>query len=85
MLREPTSRDFPVRGPLNDETQLLPPQKDVDVSWATNKTNRKPYQPGLIMRWFGNCVAILFSLFCLGIISITFGFILTKYYSHLFH
>lgn len=54
----------------------------VDVSWVTTE-ERQPWKPGIIMRVFGYTVSVLFALFCVGIIAITFGYILWKYYHHL--
>lgn len=59
-------------------------QPKVTVREKQQKPVREPYKPGRIMRAFGNGLAILLAGFCLAIISITFAFILVKYYGHLF-
>lgn len=63
-----------------------PPEYDIRRRLKpTDKANPKPYKAGPVMRWFGHALAAVFAAFCLGIICITFGFVLWKYYNHLFH
>lgn len=37
------------------------------------------------MKVFGWIFAVMFALFCLGIIGITFAYILLRYYHHMFN
>lgn len=98
--KEHGRRRYPDRpAEQEDETQTIPTsggdtrqmpktakekaQEDVDELIA-KAAAREPYKSGIVMRVFGYVLSVMFAVFCVGIIAITFGYILWKYYSHLF-
>lgn len=68
--------------PLTLATPDVPPNEyDFRKQWRQpEKVTVKTYRPGIVMRIFGYVLAALFAMFCLGIIAITLGYILWKYY-----